>query len=423
VKQFWRSPTLRTAGVYGAAGLGFAGANLVLARVLPAREYAVVTLVIALVNVGFALAPLGIDGIVNRRVLEAGPRLLGHTLLATCATGAVFALAGALAYDTSLLLTSLIFLSVAVGGAMMVAAAQFQSERRFGISLAMVQSPNLVLLLAALVTLASGVRDARLPLAIMTAGWLPVAVWGWSRLFRERHAKPARGAAMPWGESLSFAGVQATGLLMVQLERLVLPHVLPARDLATFGVLAAVVGSLYRVLQQGVGYSMVPRLRAAADVRERRHLVAREASVVGAVVLAGSVALYLAAPLIEQWLLGEKYRFGAALVLAALVSGVAKVVNSFTRATAAALATRAELAMINLLGWVAIAVAIAAAVAGARWGLPGVIYGVALGWALRSVATFYFTVRHLRLPAAPDHSHPVVPPGVRPAEGEGLHAH
>ncbi|HWB42256.1 MAG TPA: hypothetical protein VG500_13395, partial [Gemmatimonadales bacterium] len=332
MKQFWRSPTLRTAGVYGAAGLGFAGANLVLARVLPAREYAVVTLVIALVNVGFALAPLGIDGIVNRRVLEAGPRLLGHTLLATCATGAVFALAGALAYDTSLLLTSLIFLSVAVGGAMMVAAAQFQSERRFGISLAMVQSPNLVLLLAALVTLASGVRDARLPLAIMTAGWLPVAVWGWSRLFRERHAKPARGAAMPWGESLSFAGVQATGLLMVQLERLVLPHVLPARDLATFGVLAAVVGSLYRVLQQGVGYSMVPRLRAAADVRERRHLVAREASVVGAVVLAGSVALYLAAPLIEQWLLGEKYRFGAALVLAALVSGVAKVVNSFTRA-------------------------------------------------------------------------------------------
>ena len=43
---------------------------------LPPAEYALVTLVIALVNVGYALAPAGIDGMVNRRPLEAGPRLL-----------------------------------------------------------------------------------------------------------------------------------------------------------------------------------------------------------------------------------------------------------------------------------------------------------------------------------------------------------
>ena len=69
-KRFWRVPTLRTAAVYSASGVGFAGANLVLARVLPKEEYALFTLVLALVNFGFALATAGIDGIVLRRALE-----------------------------------------------------------------------------------------------------------------------------------------------------------------------------------------------------------------------------------------------------------------------------------------------------------------------------------------------------------------
>ena len=265
---------------------GFAAANLILARVLPPAEYALVTLVVALVNVGFALAPAGIDGIVNRRHLEAGPRLLRRVLLATTATGLVFALVGALAYQTSATVTAMIFVSTAVGGALMVAAAKFQSEQRFGLSLALFQSPNLILLLAALVTVATGVREAWLALLIMTLGWFPPAIWGWRTLFRERHAKPHRSVEFPWREALSFAGMQATGLLLIQLERLVLPHVLPLRDLATYGVLGAIAGSLFRVLQMSVGYTPFPRLRAAKDVRQRRRLVAKEARLVGAVVLA-----------------------------------------------------------------------------------------------------------------------------------------
>ena len=49
-------------------------------------EYAILTLVVALVNVGFAMAPLGMDGIVVRHHLEAGPRLLRKVLLATTLT-------------------------------------------------------------------------------------------------------------------------------------------------------------------------------------------------------------------------------------------------------------------------------------------------------------------------------------------------
>jgi O-antigen/teichoic acid export membrane protein len=220
------------------SGAGFAVANLMLARVLPPAEYALLTLVVALVNVGFALSPAGIDGMVNRRHLEAGPRLLRRVLFATAATGSAFALAGAVAYQTSAGLTAMIFVSITAGGALMVAAAKFQSEQRFGLSLALAQSPSLILLFAALVTVATGVREAWLALLIMTLGWFPPAIWGWRTLFRERHAKPDRSVDFPWKEALSLAGLQATGLLLIQLERLVLPHVLPSvtsRPLACSG--------------------------------------------------------------------------------------------------------------------------------------------------------------------------------------------
>jgi O-antigen/teichoic acid export membrane protein len=390
--------------------VGFAAANLILARVLPPAEYAWLTLVLALVNVGYALAPAGIDGLVNRRNLEAGPLLLKRVLFATTATGSVFALVGALAYETSASLTAMIFLSTAMGGALIVAAAKFQSEQRFGLSLALLQSPNLVLLLAALVTLAAGVREAWVALLIMTLGWLPPAIWGWRILFRERHAKPYQAVEFSWKEGLALAGMQATGLILVQLERLVLPHVLPLHDLATYGVLGAIAGSLFRVLQMSVGYTLFPRLRAAKDVRERRRLVANEARLASAVVLAGSVAIWVVTPVVERWFLAGKYHLAGWLVLAVVVSGVAKVFNAFTRATASALATTGELSAVNLLGWVSVAVGLAAAIVGARWGLAGVIYGVALGWLMRSVSAFYVAARHLRLPGPEQAAEPATSP-------------
>ena len=390
--------------------MGFAAANLILARVLPPAEYAWLTLVLALVNVGYALAPAGIDGLVNRRNLEAGPLLLKRVLFATTATGSVFALVGALAYETSASLTAMIFLSTAMGGALIVAAAKFQSEQRFGLSLALLQSPNLVLLLAALVTLAAGVREAWVALLIMTLGWLPPAIWGWRILFRERHAMPYQAVEFSWKEGLSLAGMQATGLILVQLERLVLPHVLPLHDLATYGVLGAIAGSLFRVLQMSVGYTLFPRLRAAKDVRERRRLVANEARLASAVVLAGSVAIWVVTPVVERWFLAGKYHLAGWLVLAVVVSGVTKVFNAFTRATASALATTGELSAVNLLGWVSVAVGLAAAIVGARWGLAGVIYGVALGWLMRSVSAFYVAARHLRLPGSEQAAEPATSP-------------
>ncbi|HEX5574666.1 MAG TPA: hypothetical protein VFX42_02230, partial [Gemmatimonadales bacterium] len=224
MRKLWYSPTLRSAVVYGASGLGFAGANLILARVLPTGEYALFTLVIALVNLSFALAPLGVDGVVNRRRMDAGPRLLKRTLAAALAVGVAFVVI-AQAYHMSAPSMLVVFVSTVAGGAMVVAGAQFQSEQRYGISLALLQSPNLFLILAACAVLVTGTRGVGLPLTICALGFALAAVFGWWMLFRERASKGPGESSFSWSEALSVAGMNASGLVLVQLDRLVIPHV------------------------------------------------------------------------------------------------------------------------------------------------------------------------------------------------------
>lgn len=401
MRRLWRSATLRSVAVLGLSGLGFAVANLVLARALPTEEYAILTLVVALVNVGYPLAAAGVDGVVNRRRVEAGPRLLRRLLHSLVPVALAFTLIGLAGYRTSLPTSLMILLCTMAGGAVLVAGGKFQSEQRFGISLALNQSPNLILLLSAGWVLALGSRKAETPLAVWTAGFLVAAAAGWWLLFRERHSKPERSVDFPWSEALAIAGLAAAGLLLIQLERLLLPHLLPLEDLATYGVLAAIAGSLFRVLQMGVGYSLLPRLRAAPGVIERRRLLFKEARLVIAVATLGSLVIWVATPRIEAWFLGGKYHLSAALVLAAVVTGVAKVLNGFAQSAVSALADRRELALVSVLGWVSVGVAVLGAVAGARWGLPGVIYGVGLGWVMRASVGLLLAARHLRLPAAP----------------------
>jgi O-antigen/teichoic acid export membrane protein len=395
MKRLWQLPTIRTAAVYGASGVGFAGANLVLARVLPKEEYAIFTLVLALMNFGFALATAGIDGIVLRQPLECGPRLLGRVAAAAAVVALVLGGIAEAAYGISLPLVAMLMVSTAAGGIMVVAGAQFQREQRFGLSLTLVQSPNFFLALAAATVFATGAAAAWVPLLIAAAGFVLAAWWGWRLLLREREAKPERGSLFSWREALAYAGLNASGLLLVQLDRLVIPHLLPLAELATYGVLAAIVGSPFRVLQNSVGYSLLPRLAAASSVRERRRLIAHEVWLAGLLLLLASAAVWFAVPLVEDWFLAGKYHLGSALVLAAIVAGLAKVLNAFSRATVTALASARELSLVNVLGWASVVVAAVAATALARWGLPGVIYGVGLGWLLRALAALFVSARHL----------------------------
>jgi Na+-driven multidrug efflux pump len=149
----------------------------------------------------------------------------------------------------------------------------------------------------------------------------------------------------------------------------------------------------------GVGFSLLPRLRAAPTVIERRRLIFHEAQLVGGIALLGSAAIFVLTPLVERWVLYGKYHLPASLVLAAIFSGVAKILNAFTKGVATALVDPRELSLVNLAGWVSVALSVVAGYFGARWGLAGVIYGVGLGWFLRAIVSLAVVVRHLRVPS------------------------
>jgi O-antigen/teichoic acid export membrane protein len=417
VARLRRSAALRTTLVFGFAGIGFAVANLILARVLPTLEYAIFALVITFLNVGIPLAPLGADVVVNRREVARDGRLLFRALATSLVTAGLAAWVASRWYDVDPRLLWVILVAVTAGGTNYVAGAHFQSRRQFRISLPLLQGVNFVMVAAALLTWVLGVRDAMLALALVGGSYLIFATIGWTRMLRQPSTGGAGREPFLWTEALSCVGVSGVAILLGQLERLLIPQLLTLEVLATYGVLAAIVGSVFRMLWMGVGYSLLPRLRAAESVRERRRLLRSELRTVGAVVVVASIGLWVATPWLVETLLAGKYLLPGALILAALVNGIFKVGSAFARAAATALGDNREIGYLNALGWIAVALAVAGAAVGARWGLPGVLYGVSLGWLSQGAFATWIAAPHFRRPprsspGAPDAGEP--PPAASP---------
>jgi hypothetical protein len=337
---------------------------------------------------------------VTRGRVEVGWPLLKRAAVVAVGLGFGVGVTAFLAYGLSIGMAALLLAGTAAGGLMLVASAKFQGEQRFAISLALVLSPNFVLLLGAVATIVAASRTADLSFEVLTAGLALAAGIGWALALRQRRTSSAAAGSVPWGEALVLAGVSAAGMLFIQLERLVIPHVLSVADLALFGVLGAIAGSIFRLLQMAVGFTLLPRLRAAATVIERRHLIARELRLALVIAALGSAAVLVLTPLIERWFLAGKYHLSMGLLIAALFSGTAKIAHAFTRAAATALATPRELKFVNWAGWLSAAFAVGAAAVAAPWGLTGVVYGIGFGWLAWAVMSLVVISHHLRLPAA-----------------------
>lgn len=386
---------LRTLALLGTGGVAFAAANLAFARVFSVDQYALMTLLVALTTLGCALGPVGLDGIALRepRALPA-PFVIAVAAIATLP----LAVAASAAYDVPRSSSAALWAAAAALGALFVAAAHHRQAHRFGVAVALMQAPNFLLVAAAAACIGFGFRSAPVAFAILAVGLVVVTAIAFAR-------KPARGRAplpagrVPWREALALGGASVATMVLVQLERVVLPHVLPLSALALMGVLATFAGSLFRILQMGVGFSLVPKLRAAVGVVERRRLIAHEALIAVAVVVAGSLAILAFAPFVERTVLEGKYDLSLELLIATLASGAAKICDGLVRSIGEALATARELASINAVGFAAVGIAVASAFFGARFGLAGLIYGGAVGWLFRAAATFILVAKHLRQPA------------------------
>jgi O-antigen/teichoic acid export membrane protein len=146
-----------------------------------------------------------------------------------------------------------LIISITAGGISRVAAAIFQSQLRFGTALSLSQGLAVALLgMGAFAVIAEGAEIK--VLAALVAGYYVISAGvGWGVLSRQKRAgAPAEHSFL---EGLSLLGITAAALLLMQLERLLAPRLLTLEDLATFAVATTLVGSPFRMLQMGAGYT------------------------------------------------------------------------------------------------------------------------------------------------------------------------
>ena len=219
-------------------------------------------------------------------------------------------------------------------------------------------------------------------LAALVAGYYVIsASVGWGILARERPRGPSAPHSLM--EGLSLLGITAAALILMQLERLLIPRLLTLEDLATFAVVATLAGSPFRMLQMGAGYTLLPRLSAASTATQRQHLVRREAVAVTSIGAVAALVILAVAPWIAARLLAGKYELPSVLMIAALVSGAVKLADGFATTIVWALGSPRQLALLNWVSWTCAGIGVAAAWFGARWGLLGLMYGVTFGWVSR----------------------------------------
>lgn len=359
--------------------------NLLLARQLPEREFALLALFLAFVQIGTTFGTAGAETLVVRHHLRPGGRLLrtlggcaslvGVALLAVCH---VF-------YGMNLWLAGLTFAAVVASSLVRVEAAFYQSSQNFRAALILHQGYNVALLAIAVLALWLGTQTAMLPSLLMAICFIAMAVYGW--LAAER-AKPATAplVAYPWREALPVIGFGAASILSLQSERLLIPQLLSVELVATYSVLAALAGSPFQMLMMGVGYTMLPRLRNSRSASQRRGIVRKELLLILVVVLPSAALVLLLSPYFATLLTDGKYTLTTGLVGAAVLTGLGRVFNGFVTALLRALGGERELRWMNYSAWLGIAVAVLAAIPAARYGLVGIVLANSIGWLLRLVA-------------------------------------
>lgn len=390
------SPSLRAALALGCGGLAFTLCNLVLARELTASEYGLFSLFVGILSVAMLAAPLGMDTVLARRGLPLGPRLRRSTVVTSAITGTLIALLATLAYDLTLALFIALALAIATAAACQVGVAYFQGQRQLGLASWLLQIPNMALIPITLLTLLLGLTTAT-TLSVLLAAASAIGLAGtWHLVARSDHPEQATPRVSTlWREALSLAGITLASAIFMQLERLVLPPTVGVRGLALFGVVAALVGSPFRMIQSAVLFTLIPGLRAARGVGERRRLLAREVIIVSAALACGAVVIWLAAPPIAHWFLDGRYDLSDALMCAAIVSGLLKVCSAFGTSVVIALGEDRELRHTSLSAWISIGVACAGAFLAASWGLTGVLYGISAGWLVRMLAAVWLAAPYL----------------------------
>ncbi len=397
LRALLRSPSLRAAAPMGVGGVCFSAGGLILARALPTAEYARVCLVLGIVAVAGNIAPLGLDQVVGRRGLRLDGPWRRASIGASAATGLAAALVAGLVYRLGpALMASVALITFTLGVALSV-GAHFQGRQQFGVAVWVLQLLNGAVALIAVITIAAGLETSAEVCGLMATAGMVAAAAVWGLLRREGDVRgPQLSPRNLWSEALSLASMQAGNSTLLQLERLLIGPTVGLRDLATYGVLAALVSSPFRLLQAAVQFTLIPRLREAHDAHARRTLMRREGALVAAPLAAGSAAIWLFAPPLAHWLLAGRYDLSQALVAVALLCGWLKLVSGFLSAVVVSRGEARRLRRLSAVCWGALGVSVAGAFIAAPYGFVAVLGGIAAGWLVRCLLTGWLALACLR---------------------------
>lgn len=399
LRELFKSESLRAATALGFGGVAFTLSNLVLARILPSLEYAIVCLIIGIVSVAGLAAPLGLDLVLGRQGLRLDAAFRRAVLGITTSMAVLTTVVTAIFYHLEFSLLMCVFVATVASGVTQATAGHFQGQRQFGAAVWMLQLSNWTLLVAALLTACFGKRTALVPCVLIAVAGMLGAVVAWRQVARSRDVGAGGTQPKPvslLGEALSLVAIHTSNSVFLQLERLLLAPLVGVQALALFGVVAALVGSPFRMLQAAVLFTLTPNLRGARSVAERRRLLRREGVHVMAVIGAGSLVIWLAAPPLAHGLLAGRYDLSVPLMLAALTAGILKVCSAFATGIVIALAQDRSLRVLSMVSWATIGVSVGAALVAAPWGLVAVLYAISTGWLLRASIAAWMAIPHLR---------------------------
>jgi len=380
LRRLASSGSLRGAISFALGGVGFALANVLLAAAMPPVQFGLVSLILALMQFGLSCGPLGLDVVAKRHRPRVNAALVSRAAASALGVAAALTLAAAWFYGLDLTLSLLLCAGAALAAGNNIVCGVYQSRSQLGWAFALAQGQNYVLLLLALWALLSPVRSAAAVLAGVVAGYLAANVIGWVRAHRAQEDCAPLDARVMRAEGLASVSIGLALQLLWQLERIVIPRLASVSELATYAALAAIVAAPFRVTQFGVGFTLIDRLRRAANRAEARAVLRHEIAV-GLLLVAASVAgVLIAAPLVFHGILHDKYLIGARLMTVTIAVGVVRVAEGFSTASVTALGTADSLARISLLGWAAVLIGAAGATLGSHWGLAGIVGGTLLGW-------------------------------------------
>jgi hypothetical protein len=378
--------------MFGLAGIAFVIATLVYGRELSHAEFGRAVLVIAICLSAIQAAPVGVSALVVRRDLAVQARVIAVAAALGAIYGCAAVLLAVFVYGLDGPLLAVIGGTVLIGSTALASTAGLQRQHRFRRASLVSQSANFGLLAVAMLMVFGIGRSASAPAIGAATALVLTGTLAWRSVLR----KPPVGQALGWGmwsQGLNFGSLALSAEVFAQIDRFLIPVLLGYDQLAVYAVVAAVALAPFRMLEMGALTTLGPRLRTVNGTQRLKMLLADLLLLAVLAALAG-VFLLLIGHYICEWVMPDQV-FTRDLIIAVVVSGFARVLVALSQGTVVAWASQGDLHWLQGLSWLSLGFSALAAWYLSRYGLAGVIYGVASGWMLKAGLTLIVTLKYL----------------------------